>query len=145
MFVYCKKCGLIKNIKSQNSVCPVCDTQLLAVPAEYLTASGIMFTSQSARTEFENQIKASPEYDETIASQKQAVLAQKEKAHKQEVEKNVLEYKSTRPQKCCPVCHSTSLTKISNVGKVAKVGVFGILGAGDLGKTWKCNTCGSKF
>ena len=45
----------------------------------------------------------------------------------------------------CPVCHSTNLSKISNVGKVAKVGAFGILGAGDIGKTWKCNSCGSKF
>lgn len=45
----------------------------------------------------------------------------------------------------CPICGSTNLTKLSNVGKVAKVGFFGIFGAGDLGKTWKCKNCGSKF
>ena len=45
----------------------------------------------------------------------------------------------------CPICNSTNLSKLSNVGKVAKVGLFGIFGAGDLGKTWKCNNCGSKF
>lgn len=45
----------------------------------------------------------------------------------------------------CPICGSTNLSKLSNVGKVAKVGLFGIFGAGDLGKTWKCNNCGSKF
>lgn len=145
MFVYCKKCGLIKNIKSQNNACPVCETQLMPVPDMYLTASGIMFTSQSSRTEFENLIKASPEYDETIASKRNELLVQKEEVHKLEVEKKVSEYNSSRPQKYCPVCHSTSLTKISNVGKIAKVGVFGILGAGDLGKTWRCNTCGCKF
>lgn len=45
----------------------------------------------------------------------------------------------------CPICNSTNLTKISNAGKAAKVGFFGIFGAGDLGKTWKCNNCGSRF
>ena len=45
----------------------------------------------------------------------------------------------------CPICGSMNLTKISTVGKVAKVGFFGIFGAGDIGKTWKCNNCRSKF
>lgn len=45
----------------------------------------------------------------------------------------------------CPICGSTNLTKISTMGKAAKVGFFGILGVGDLGKTWKCKHCGSKF
>jgi len=45
----------------------------------------------------------------------------------------------------CPICNSTNLSKISNIGKAAKIGMFGIFGAGDLGKTWKCNNCGSKF
>ena len=45
----------------------------------------------------------------------------------------------------CPICNSTNLSKISNLGKAAKIGMFGIFGAGDLGKTWKCNNCGSKF
>lgn len=45
----------------------------------------------------------------------------------------------------CPTCNSTNLSKISNIGKAAKIGMFGIFGAGDLGKTWKCNNCGSKF
>lgn len=45
----------------------------------------------------------------------------------------------------CPICNSTNLSKLSNVGKVTKVGLFGIFGAGDIGKTWKCNNCGSKF
>lgn len=45
----------------------------------------------------------------------------------------------------CPICGSTSLTKISAAKKAAKIGFFGIFGAGDIGKTWKCNHCGSKF
>lgn len=45
----------------------------------------------------------------------------------------------------CPICGSTNLSKLSSLGKATKVGLFGIFGAGDLGKTYKCNNCGSKF
>ena len=145
MFKYCKKCGLIKNIKSNNSACPVCESELLNVPKEYLTPTGIMFISPSARQEFENIVKSSDEYDEELATQREKILSQKEDAHKKEIAQKVSEYNSKKPQKICPVCHSTSISKISNIGKVAKVTAFGILGAGDLGKTWRCNSCGYKF
>ena len=45
----------------------------------------------------------------------------------------------------CPHCNSTNLTKISTLKKATKIGMFGIFGAGDIGKTYKCNTCGSRF
>lgn len=45
----------------------------------------------------------------------------------------------------CPICQSTNLSKITNTHKAGKIALFGIFGAGDLGKTWKCNNCGSKF
>lgn len=45
----------------------------------------------------------------------------------------------------CPICQSSDLSKISTVKKATKIGLFGIFGAGDMGKTWKCNNCGSKF
>lgn len=145
MFMYCKKCGLILNVKSAHSNCPACEIAMESVPSKYLTDSGFMFASQSARVEFENLIKGSDDFDENAYLQRASIIEQKEEAHKKEVEKKVEQYKSTRPQKTCPVCHSTSISKISNVGKVVKVGAFGILGAGDIGKTWKCNSCGCKF
>lgn len=45
----------------------------------------------------------------------------------------------------CPICKSTDLKKITNTKKAAKISVFGLFGAGDIGKTWKCNNCGSRF
>lgn len=45
----------------------------------------------------------------------------------------------------CPICQSTNLSKISVFKKATKIGLFGIFGAGDVGKTYKCNNCGSKF
>lgn len=145
MFMYCKRCGLIRNIKTKNHNCPACEVELEVVPKKYLTDTGLMFASQSAKKEFEEMIKSSAEYDEDANQQSSDIIAQKEELHNREVARKVEEYNNTRPQKICPICHSTSLSKISNVGKIVKVGAFGILGAGDIGKTWKCNTCGSKF
>ena len=45
----------------------------------------------------------------------------------------------------CPICGSTNLSKISNLGKAIGLSLFGIGGADNLGKTWKCENCGSKF
>lgn len=45
----------------------------------------------------------------------------------------------------CPICGSTNLSKISTVTKATKIELFGIFGAGDIGKTWKCKNCGSRF
>ena len=145
MFRYCARCGLIRNEKAESAVCPVCDISLKPVPGEFLTKSGLMFLSQSVRTEFENKIRESAEYDEITGRQRDSIIAQKDEIHKKEVEERVQEYQASKPHKECPVCHSSSIVKISNVGKVVKVGVFGILGAGDLGKTWKCEACGCKF
>lgn len=145
MFMYCKCCGFIKNVKTKESKCPACEKALEAVPQKYLTGSGMMFASQTLRKEFEDAIKLNPEYDENANLQSAGIIDEKEKIHNEELQKKVEEYKSGRIQKYCPVCHSTMLSKISNVGKVVKVGAFGILGAGDIGKTWKCNSCGLKF
>ncbi len=51
--------------------------------------------------------------------------------------------KSSLPR--CPVCSSTNLSKLSATKSFLKIATFGIAGAGDVGKTWKCNKCGSKF
>ena len=45
----------------------------------------------------------------------------------------------------CPICGSEDLLRLSALDACAKVFVFGIMGAGDLGKTWECQDCGSKF
>ena len=46
----------------------------------------------------------------------------------------------------CPICQSTNLKKITFSRRAVKTAVFGAVGAiDDVGKTWKCNSCGSKF
>ena len=145
MFVYCKKCGFIKNVKTSQNICMACEIPLEPVPKEFLTDTGLMFSSQSAREKFEKIIQESEEYDANVKSQREEIISQKEAMRQKEIAEQVEIYKNAKPQKVCPICHSTVISKISNVGKIVKVGAFGILGAGDIGKTWKCNTCGSKF
>ncbi len=58
---------------------------------------------------------------------------------------NIHESSKTKDVPKCPICGSTDLTQISTVKKAAKVATFGLYGAGDIGKTWRCNNCKSKF
>lgn len=145
MFVFCPQCGLIQK-KNKVSVCPACECGLQDVPKEYLTEQGNLFKSQDARRIFtENVIKASESYNAELADRREDILAEKEKLHKISVNEKVKKYNETKAVFKCPVCSSGNLSKISNAGKIAKVTVFGVLGAGDLGKKWRCNSCGYKF
>lgn len=144
MFVYCKKCRYIIKKKSDNSVCPACEVSMFDVPSEYLSATGSMFISQEKRKEFESSLIDSTEYDSNAEQNRSTIIAEKEAQNKERVEKMVKDYheKNSVP---CPICNSKSTTKISQVGKVLSVGVFGLLGADDIGKTYRCNSCGCKF
>lgn len=44
----------------------------------------------------------------------------------------------------CPYCHSTNVTKIGTVNRAVSVGMFG-LASSKIGKTHKCNDCGSTW
>lgn len=145
MFVYCKRCGLITKQKNKQDLCPACEIPMEAVPGEYLTSSGMMFSSQQLRKEFEESIKLGEDFDVQASVERDEKIAQKEISHKAEIEEKVSEYNKNRIKFTCPVCHSENLSKISNVGKLVKVSAFGILGAGDIGKKYKCNACGYRF
>lgn len=145
MFVYCKKCGLIAKQKKEHDTCPACEIPMEFVPETYLSKSGMMFVSQESRNEFEELLKQGKEFDSEANLHRDAIIKQKESEHAAEVAKKVEKYNQERIKFTCPVCHSESLSEISNVGKIVKVGVFGILGAGDIGKKYKCNSCGYRF
>lgn len=115
------------------------------VPSEYLTASGMMFVSQTSRKEFEESIKQSAEFDPQANLERDDIIQQKKIEHEAQIEEKVIEYNQNRVKFSCPICHSENISKISNVGKFVKVSAFGILGAGDIGKKYKCKSCGYRF
>ena len=145
MFVYCKRCGLITKQKQSEQTCPACKISMAVVPGKYLSASGAMFASQTLRNEFEEVIKTGEEFDAQASLERDKIIREKDLKCRAEIEEKVAKYNETRIKFTCPICHSENISKISNVGKIVKVGALGILGAGDIGKTYKCNSCGYKF
>ena len=144
MFVFCPQCGHIFKLNRESS-CPVCDHEIVEVPSKYLSANKSFFISQSARQSLIDEIMANPLYKETLAANRESLLADKQQQHHESVAQKVLEYKSSAPTLKCPVCGSTNLSAISNLGKVVKISLIGVWGAGDLGKKRRCETCGHKF
>lgn len=61
------------------------------------------------------------------------------------IQKSNIQSNSLLNKPKCPICQSTNLSKITTAKKVMKIAAFGIFGMGDNGKTWKCNSCGSRF
>ena len=145
MFVYCKRCGLITKQKQAHDICPACEIPMDVVPSTYLTTSGMMFASQALRKEFEESIKENEEFDPQASLERDSIISKKEIEHKAEIEGKVAEYNQNRIKFTCPICHSENISKISNVGKIVKVGALGILGAGDIGKKYRCNSCGYRY
>ena len=144
MFHYCPRCGLITNATEEK--CPACDYTLETVPDTYLSANGNLFASAEARKMFiHDVIETGSTYQPEIAQNRDALLAEKNKQRQAHIQSLVSEYQSNRPVHRCPVCSSQNLSKISNVGKAAKIAMIGVWGAGDLGKQWRCNSCGYKF
>lgn len=145
MFVYCERCGMITSKKNNSGLCMACEVPLKQVPEEYLSPSGVMFISQDKRKEFEFKIQQSEEFDKKAFEERDEIIKKKNEIKKAEIDEKVAVYNENRVKLTCPICHAECLTKISNVGKFVKVSAFGILGAGDLGKTYKCGSCGYRF
>ena len=144
MFNYCAQCGFISS--TAVGKCPVCEFELENVPENYLSVNGNLFKSAEAKKFFvETVIESGMMYVPELAQQRDSILAEKNNNNQERIEKLVAEYRNTQPVHKCPVCSSHNLSKISNIGKVTKIALIGVWGAGDLGKHWRCNSCGYKF
>lgn len=128
---YCPKCNIRKFIKSDenfNGICKVCGKEMK-----------IEATNVPVQTTGPWNLKNSSEMV-AKAKERQNFRKDVEEAIKRE---NMRSQQQNIPH--CPICGSAKLSKISGAKKAIKIGLFGIFGAGDLGKTWKCENCGSKF
>ncbi len=45
----------------------------------------------------------------------------------------------------CPTCGSPNIHKISVANKIGSAALFGVFSIGHVGKTYKCDNCGSEF
>lgn len=62
----------------------------------------------------------------------------------EEREERRKKYTPSAPLIHCPYCNSANVTKIGTVNRAVSVGMFG-LASSKIGKTHKCNDCGSTW
>ena len=51
---------------------------------------------------------------------------------------------SSKPIITCPTCQSTNISKIGTINRMVSTGLFG-LASSKIGKTHKCNNCGTTW
>ena len=135
--------------------CDICNSVTYKVPEKYwVDGLDFIINDQSKQQLFEDCIKSSPEFDPELYNKKDAVIAKRWSDYKKSEAISDAIAQGADPKTAfktagniphCPICGSAKLSKISGAKKAIKIGLFGIFGAGDLGKTWKCENCGSKF
>lgn len=145
----CPKCGFIYQIISfsNQGICLHCGTSIIKTDT---TDTQYFFMTPDERKEWDAHMREkytlhSDVFDEELYQK--TLEGDFERRLEIETKKRELEIQSrevsTKPH--CPICNSTNLSKITTAKKVGKIAMFGIFGMGDNGKTWKCNSCGSKF
>ena len=147
MLCYCKKCGTIDQLYTdEEMICKYCSNALFPVPDEYLAGKSKIVIKRDRKQEFiEKYIKSSPEYAQDLHDRVEEYNDRRSREiHELWEEAKASEQEKNRVPRC-PICQSTNLSRLSSLGKAAKLGIFGLYGADDLGKTYKCNHCGSKF
>ena len=146
----CKSCGAISFNKED--ICPVCNIPLITVP--FFTGRKIDNLGGEDRDK----------YIEEITGQKlNPIMVQKRKDYLKKIYKEQKEILQKRIRKSeesrineyqqkylaehnihCPYCNSTNIRKIGTVNRAVSVGMFG-LASKKIGKTHKCNDCGSTW
>ena len=146
----CKSCGAISFNKED--ICPVCNIPLITVP--FFTGRKIDNLGGEDRDK----------YIEEITGQKlNPIMVQKRKDYLKKIYKEQKEILQKRIRKSeesrineyqqkylaehnihCPYCNSTNVTKIGTVNRAVSVSMLG-LASSKIGKTHKCNNCGSTW
>lgn len=111
------------------------------IPEEYISWIGggtVPVMNKKQREDFiGNVIKTSPNFDQ--AAWDRRIANQEARDRQMEMLK---QEQANQPK--CPICGSTDISKISTLNRAVSVGVLG-LASSKIGKTHKCNKCGSTW
>lgn len=147
MLCYCKKCGRIVQESRNKTIqtCDYCGNKLGYVPDKYLGGKSKGFIIKDLKQQFiDEYIKSSPEFDQYLFEHRDEDMFNKRMSDKAKMAhgKAVLEEQSRVAK--CPSCGSANVSKIGVVNRTVSTGLFG-LASSKIGKTHKCNNCGTTW
>lgn len=147
---YCPKCGFKSFLlKSDNGICRCCNSQMKESPSEYnLTQQWMKLSNndweQNEQRLFDEVISKSPEFDINLYNNKDSILQQKQQQQEESIAhgKAILEEQSRVPK--CPSCGSSNVSKIGIINRAVSFKLVGFASS-KIGKTHKCNNCGTTW
>lgn len=147
MLCYCNKCGrLVQHLsKDLNKLCDYCYNTTYPVPDEYLGGKSKGFIKPELEQQFiDEYIKSSPEFDQYLFDHRNEDLAQRRIENRAKLEhgKAILEEQARIPK--CPSCGSSNISKVGVVGRAVSFKLVGFASS-KIGKTHKCNNCGTTW
>ena len=145
MLCYCKKCGRIVLLlfDKDEKVCDCCKNTVFPIPEQYLSSE--FSIKEDLKQQFiDEYIKTSPEFDQNLFNHRDEILAKQSSEFNAKMEhgRAILEGKSRTPK--CPSCGSSNISKIGVVGRAVSFKLVGFASS-KIGKTHKCNNCGTMW
>ena len=148
--IYCKRCGrLIQDGFGDNDetsyYCDCCNSITYRVPTEFLISDSVPIIKSELKQQFINDyIKTSPEFDQDLFDHRDEILAKQSAEFNAKMEhgKQLLEEQARIPK--CPSCGSSNTSKIGVVGRAVSFKLVGFASS-KIGKTHKCNNCGTMW
>lgn len=141
---YCKKCGrTLWTLNDKQVNCDCCNSIMFDIPNEYID-NFRWRDGDGKQALIEELVKTSPEFDQYLFDHRDEILAKQSAEFNAKMAngKAILEEQSRVAK--CPSCGSSNVSKIGTLNRMVSTGLFG-LASSKIGKTHKCNHCGTTW
>lgn len=150
-YIFCSKCGRVRyGNPNWEERCGICGNLMKHIPEKYIRENEILTDKQCRERVnepnglYEELVKTSPEFDQYLFDHRDEILAKQSAEFNAKMAhgKSILEEQGRVAK--CPSCGSTNVSKIGVVNRTVSTYFLG-LGSSKIGKTHKCNHCGTTW